>query len=104
MATCLAIVAIICVLIATVATIVAFSTPNWLEFVPQGDASLILCGCQSCDCGLWLSCTGGSLSETGSLDNCKWYFADEFFIEKQLPGNYYIVPYKLLGCSIIHPV
>ena len=88
MASFLAISAIICVLIATVATIVAFSTPNWIEFDASGSSN-ILCDCASCDCGLWLTCSGGSLTDTGSLDNCRWYFANEFYIERILPGITY---------------
>lgn len=85
MASCAAITAIICVLITTVATIVAFSTPNWMEFdKSSGD---MLCQCSNCDCGLWLYCAGGSLSSTGSLDNCRWFFSDDFLVERTLPGN-----------------
>lgn len=84
MASCSAITAIICVLITTVATIVAFSTPNWMEF--DGNSLDMLCQCSNCDCGLWLHCSGGTLSATGSLDNCRWFFADDFMVERDLPG------------------
>ena len=86
MASCVAITAIICVLITTVATIVSFSTPNWIEFDtnPTGD---LLCSCLTCDCGLWLSCSGGALSSDGSLDNCEWFFSNDFLVERKLPGK-----------------
>ncbi|WAR05569.1 hypothetical protein MAR_020938 [Mya arenaria] len=96
MASFLAISAIICVLIATVATIVAFSTPNWIEFEGNGD---MLCNCHHCDCGLWLHCTGGSLTDTGNLDNCKWFFGDEFFIERSLPDWFKAVQ-GLMSCAL----
>ncbi|KAH9514883.1 hypothetical protein Btru_021247 [Bulinus truncatus] len=79
MASCVLISAIICVLITAVAVIVAFATPNWGKFQSFNG----VCDCSNCDCGLWLQCAGGS--NDGSIDNCKWYFTDEFYIEKKLP-------------------
>lgn len=91
MVNCLVITAIICVLVTTVGTIVSFATPNWLSVrVPAGvlNTRVDVCDCSStdCDCGLWLNCRGGP-SSAGSLNNCQWYFANEFAIEKNLPGN-----------------
>lgn len=91
MVNCLVITAIICVLVTTVGTIVSFATPNWLSVrVPAGvmNKRVDVCDCSStdCDCGLWLNCRGGP-SSAGSLNNCQWYFANEFAIEKNLPGN-----------------
>lgn len=87
MASCMVITAVICVLVTTVATIVAFATPNWMAFRATGN----ICGCAissgDCDCGLWLNCRGGYTTE--SLDNCKWFFDDDFLIEKSLPGMYH---------------
>ena len=83
MASCLAIFALICVLVTTVATIVAFATPNWIEFERDGSGDK-LCQCSSCDCGLWLSCSGGI---TGKLDNCVWFFSNDFLVERNLPGK-----------------
>lgn len=97
MASCSAIIAIICVLITTVATIVAFSTPNWVEF--DGKSGDMLCQCSSCDCGLWLHCSGGSLSATGSLDNCRWFFADDFLVERNLPDWFKAVQ-GLMSCAL----
>ncbi|CAL1545527.1 unnamed protein product [Lymnaea stagnalis] len=94
MASCILITAIICVLIATVAVIVAFATPNWAKF--QGSPTK-LCGCNDCDCGLWLQCAGGF--SDGSIDNCKWYFTDEFRIEKLLPDWFKAVQ-GLMSCAI----
>ena len=92
MVNCLVITAIICVLITTVGTIVSFATPNWLSVrVPADKKSLYrvdVCDCSTtdCDCGLWLNCRGGP-SSAGTLNNCQWYFANEFAIEKNLPGE-----------------
>lgn len=83
MASCLTIFALICVLITTVATIVAFATPNWLEFEKEGNGDQ-LCRCSSCDCGLWLYCTGGV---AGNFDNCVWFFSNDFLVERNLPGK-----------------
>lgn len=91
MASCVLITAVICVLITTVATIVAFATPNWIKF--RGVNEINLCNSNldldkscitDCDCGLWLLCYGSVIS-TGNLDNCKWFFADEFRIEQNQP-------------------
>lgn len=97
MASCSAITAIICVLITTVATIVAFSTPNWIEF--DGNPLDMLCQCAGCDCGLWLTCSGGSLSASGSLDNCRWFFSDDFLIERHLPDWFKAVQ-GLMACAL----
>ena len=83
MASCLTIFSLICVLVTTVATIVAFATPNWIEFEQNGNGD-DLCKCNSCDCGLWLSCTGGV---SGDFDNCIWFFSKNFYVERHLPGN-----------------
>lgn len=95
MVNCLVITAIICVLITTVGTIVSFATPNWLNVrVPANDLDqrVDVCDCSStdCDCGLWLNCRGGP-SSSGSLNNCQWFFANEFAIEKNLPGIVYFL-------------
>lgn len=91
MASCALISAVICVLITAVATIVAFATPNWLKF--RGENPTNLCNndlpfdkqCKTdCDCGLWLLCYG-SVTSTGNLDNCRWFFADDFRIEQNQP-------------------
>ncbi|KAL4228824.1 hypothetical protein ACF0H5_011864 [Mactra antiquata] len=95
MASCLAITAIICVLITTVATIVAFSTPNWIEFEQNQDSTL--CSCLNCDCGLWLSCSGGSLA--GSLDNCEWFFSNDFLIERGLP-DWFKATQGVMACAL----
>uniref|UniRef100_A0A2C9JSC1 Uncharacterized protein n=1 Tax=Biomphalaria glabrata TaxID=6526 RepID=A0A2C9JSC1_BIOGL len=95
MASCVLITAIICVLITAVAVIVAFATPNWAKF--QTLSSTGLCDCQTCDCGLWLQCAGGA--NDGSIDNCKWYFTDEFRIEKLLPEWFKAVQ-GLMSCAI----
>ncbi|KAL3886792.1 hypothetical protein ACJMK2_026764 [Sinanodonta woodiana] len=95
MASCLAVIAIICVLITAVATIVAFSTPNWIKMVTDGS----LCNCKSCDCGLWLFCTSGSLSNSGDLGNCEWFFAKDYFIERSLPDWFKAVQ-GLMSCAI----
>ena len=91
MASCVVISAVICVLITAVATIVAFATPNWLKF--RGENPESLCSakefydqCLNCDCGLWLRCHG-ELTASGNLDNCRWFFADDFRIEQNLPGK-----------------
>lgn len=98
MASCLAVTAIICVLVTTVAVIVAFATPNWLNF--EGQTSDTLCSCPStCDCGLWLYCTGGSLTATGDVDNCKWFFSDDFLIEEGLP-DWFKATQGLMSCAL----
>lgn len=82
MASCLLITAILCVLITTVATIVAFTTPNWLTY--SSALTGTICSCPhilSCDCGLWLYCSGKSRD----LENCRWYFHNEYEIERTLP-------------------
>ncbi|PVD27771.1 hypothetical protein C0Q70_12943 [Pomacea canaliculata] len=90
MASCALITAVICVLITAVATIVAFATPNWLKF--RGQNPTELCGnsryldsCNNCDCGLWLRCQG-DITISGNLDNCRWFFANDFEIEQALPA------------------
>ncbi|KAL5020341.1 hypothetical protein ScPMuIL_003233 [Solemya velum] len=97
MASCMVITAVICVLITTVATIVAFATPNWMAFRATG----AICGCAissgDCDCGLWLNCRGGYT--TDSLDNCKWFFDDDFHIEKSLPDWFKAVQ-GLMSCAV----
>ncbi|KAK3612144.1 hypothetical protein CHS0354_031220 [Potamilus streckersoni] len=95
MASCLAVTAIICVLITAVATIVAFSTPNWIKMM-VGDP---LCTCQNCDCGLWLYCSTGSLINNGDLGNCQWFFANDYFIERNLPDWFKAVQ-GLMSCAI----
>ncbi|KAK6173042.1 hypothetical protein SNE40_016577 [Patella caerulea] len=99
MASCLVITSIICVLLTTVATIVAFATPNWIGFRGLNDAEL--CGCRGrhCDCGLWLFCTGGGVTNTGSLDNCRWFFSQDFQIERSLPEWFKAVQ-GLFSCAI----
>ncbi|GFO10992.1 hypothetical protein PoB_003749700 [Plakobranchus ocellatus] len=89
MASCVIFSAIVCVLITTVAVIVAFSTPNWVKFenLPVSDQPDSLCQCSNCECGLWLHCLGG-LTDDGSLDNCRWFFSDDFRIEKTLPSKF----------------
>lgn len=84
MASCLTIFSLICVLVTTVATIVAFATPNWIEFEQNGNGDK-LCMCNSCDCGLWLSCSGGV---SGDFDNCVWFFSRDFLVERNLPVWY----------------
>ena len=89
MASCVVVTAVICVLLTTVATIVAFATPNWLKFRGSNPTNLceadrLLDICTTCDCGLWLRCSGGLTS--GNLDNCVWFFADDFLIEQNQPG------------------
>ncbi|KAL8587258.1 hypothetical protein ACOMHN_013342 [Nucella lapillus] len=89
MASCIVVTAVLCVLITAVATIVAFATPNWLKFRGSNPTNLctssfLLDRCQTCDCGLWLRCHG-DITETGNLDNCRWFFADDFRIEQNLP-------------------
>lgn len=88
MASCLVVTAVLFVLITTVATIVCFSMPNWLHFVNKPDP---LCQCltTNCNCGLWINCMGGPAT-TGILDNCRWFFSDNFRIEKSLPGKDFI--------------
>lgn len=90
MASCIVITAVICVLVTAVATIVAFATPNWIKF--RGLNAEGLCSapaygdfCSNCDCGLWLRCHGQSLT-AGDLNNCRWFFADDFQIEQGLPN------------------
>ncbi|KAK7106670.1 uncharacterized protein [Littorina saxatilis] len=90
MASCVVISAVICVLITAVATIVAFATPNWLKFRGENGGELCTAGlvrgdyCSSCDCGLWIRCNG-DLTASGNLDNCRWFFADDFRIENNQP-------------------
>ncbi|XP_059172944.1 uncharacterized protein LOC131953661 [Physella acuta] len=96
MASCVLITAIICVLITTVAIIVAFATPNWVKYHNQVPGSGV-CKCGDCDCGMWLQCEGGV--QDGSIDNCKWYFADEYRIERDLPDWFKAVQ-GLMTCSI----
>lgn len=89
MASCIVITAVICVLITAVATIVAFATPNWLKFRGLNEAQLCSAPefgdfCLNCDCGLWLRCHG-EITTSGNLDNCRWFFADDFQIEQRLP-------------------
>jgi len=104
MVNCLVITAIICVLITTVGTIVSFATPNWLSVrVPADKKSLYrvdVCDCSTtdCDCGLWLNCRGGP-SSAGTLNNCQWYFANEFAIEKNLPDWFKAVQ-GLMSCAV----
>lgn len=103
MVNCLVITAIICVLVTTVGTIVSFATPNWLSVrVPAGlsNKRVDVCDCSStdCDCGLWLNCRGGP-SSAGSLNNCQWYFANEFAIEKNLPDWFKAVQ-GLMSCAV----
>ncbi|ESO99101.1 hypothetical protein LOTGIDRAFT_173940 [Lottia gigantea] len=99
MASCLLITAIICVLLTTVATIVAFATPNWIGFRGINDQNLCECGTgNNCDCGLWLFCTGG-ITSTGSLDNCKWFFSEDFRIERNMPDWFKAVQ-GLFSCAI----
>lgn len=86
MATCVIITAIVCVLITTVAVIVAFATPNWIRFENGPDPGL--CNCRNCDCGMWLTCSG-SYPRDGSIDDCLWFFAREFEVEKKLPGKFF---------------
>ncbi|KAK3107022.1 hypothetical protein FSP39_005392 [Pinctada imbricata] len=102
MANCLQIIAIICILITTVATIVSFATPNWLNFRINDSQQMTgrVCECFSnnCDCGLWLNCKSGATA-SGSLDNCLWFFADEFKIEKNLPEWFKAVQ-GLMSCAV----
>ncbi|CAG2197870.1 unnamed protein product [Mytilus edulis] len=97
MASCLVVTAVLLVLITTVATIVCFAMPNWLHFVNKQDT---LCNCAStnCDCGLWISCLGGPAT-SGILDNCKWFFSDNFQIEKDLPDWFKAVQ-GLMSCAV----
>ncbi|XP_041373945.1 uncharacterized protein LOC121386955 [Gigantopelta aegis] len=98
MASCVVIVAIICVLFTTVATIVAFATPNWLAF--RGTNDLQLCGCLTCDCGLWLRCVSSDRNILkGNLDNCDWFFTNDFYIERALPDWFKAVQ-GLLSCAV----
>lgn len=96
MASCPLITAVICVLITAVATIVAFATPNWLKFRGENQDNLCAAGilygdfCPNCECGLWLRC--GNQNSGINLDNCKWFFADDFRIEQSQPG-------KCINCS-----
>ncbi|XP_012940673.1 uncharacterized protein LOC106013624 [Aplysia californica] len=98
MASCTVITAIICVLITTVAVIVAFATPNWVKFENLPVSGKSLCQCLNCDCGMWLHCVDTG-SGDGSIDNCRWFFSEEFRIEKELPDWFKAVQ-GLMSCAV----
>ena len=89
MTSCAVISAIVCVLVTAVAVIVAFATPNWVKFenLPVLQQPDTLCDCSNCECGLWLHCIGG-FTDDGSIDNCRWFFSNDFRIEKKLPSEF----------------
>lgn len=92
MASCLLCTAILCVLLTTVATIVAFATPSWLNYVSVVPT---LCQCiGDCNCGLWIQCIGGDVS---SWNNCAWYFDDNFRLENYMPGKFRKKPYLFIS-------
>uniref|UniRef100_A0A0B6ZV86 Uncharacterized protein n=1 Tax=Arion vulgaris TaxID=1028688 RepID=A0A0B6ZV86_9EUPU len=97
MAPCTIISAILCVLVIVVAIIISFSTPNWASF--EKNPSVELCGCTSCDCGMWLSCNGAFLQD-GSIENCNWFFSNGFEIERELPGWFKIVQGLMSGAVV----
>jgi ABC-type sugar transport system permease subunit len=96
MATCVIVMAILCVLVTAVAIIIAFATPNWVRLDYN---SSMICDCSDCDCGLWLTCRGGFLTD-GSIDNCRWFFSNEFEVEKKLP-NWFQAVQGLMACSVL---
>ncbi|XP_046552839.1 uncharacterized protein LOC124262401 [Haliotis rubra] len=100
MASCVVVTAIICVLLTTVATIVAFATPNWLKFRDSSvDIASSLCKCEKCDCGLWMKCAGSPAMDSASLDNCNTFFAQDNLIEKSLPDWFKAVQ-GLMSCAV----
>lgn len=100
MTSCGVISAIVCVLITTVAVIVAFATPNWVKFenLPVLEQPDSLCQCSNCECGLWLHCLGG-FTDDGSIDNCRWFFSNNFRIERELPSWFKAVQ-GLMSCAV----
>ncbi|XP_076457689.1 uncharacterized protein LOC143291619 [Babylonia areolata] len=103
MASCVVVTAVFSVLITAVAIIVAFATPNWLKFRGSNPTSLCTSGsifdyCKTCDCGLWLRCHG-DITEAGNLDNCRWFFADDFYIEQNLP-NWFKAVQGMMGVAV----
>lgn len=61
MASCTLVTAILLVLLTTVAVIVAFTTPHWLNYKFVGRSE-----------GLWLHCG------TTDWGNCVWFYSQEF--------------------------
>ena len=96
------IVAVSCVMATTVAIIVVFVTPNWLHFISNINSSgLCKAGtfdiCLNCDCGLWLRCSGDGTILTTKLENCVWFFADNFKIEQNQPSTFRLFFFALFS-------